>query len=54
MKCLNLIGFAPEDAQEQFGFLMDAFQYGAPPHGGLAFGLDRLCQILGISKVSKL
>jgi len=48
MKCLNLIGFNPEDAQEQFGFLMDAFQYGAPPHGGLAFGLDRLCQILGM------
>ena len=46
MKCLNLIGFAPEDAQEQFGFLMDAFQYGAPPHGGLAFGLDRLVMLL--------
>ncbi len=45
-KLFKLLAFNPEEARQQFGFLMDAFDYGAPPHGGLAFGLDRLCAIL--------
>jgi aspartyl-tRNA synthetase len=46
-RMFELLGFSKEEAENQFGFLMNAFQYGAPPHGGLAFGLDRLVAILG-------
>lgn len=46
-RMFNLLGFTEEEAENQFGFLMNAFRYGAPPHGGIAFGLDRLVAILG-------
>ncbi len=46
-RMLGLLGFTQEEAQKQFGFLMNAFEYGAPPHGGIAFGFDRLCAIFG-------
>lgn len=49
-KMFELLGFTPEQAQSQFGFLMNAFEYGAPPHGGLAFGLDRLVATMGGSE----
>ena len=42
----SVLGITPEDAQEKFGFLLEAFKYGVPPHGGLAFGLDRLVTLL--------
>ena len=49
-KMFDLLGFTPEQAQAQFGFLMNAFEFGAPPHGGLAFGLDRLVATMGGSE----
>ncbi|WP_046244230.1 aspartate--tRNA ligase [Hymenobacter terrenus] len=46
-RMFSLLGFTSEEAQAQFGFLLDAFEYGAPPHGGIAFGFDRLCSLFG-------
>jgi aspartyl-tRNA synthetase len=49
-RMFDLLGFTKEEAQAQFGFLLNAFEYGAPPHGGLAFGFDRLCSLFGGSE----
>ncbi|MCD8101802.1 MAG: aspartate--tRNA ligase [Alistipes sp.] len=46
-RLFSVLGFSDEEARAQFGFLMDAFKYGAPPHGGVAFGFDRLCSLFG-------
>jgi aspartyl-tRNA synthetase len=46
-KMFSILGFTDEEAQAQFGFLMNAFEFGAPPHGGIAFGFDRLCSLFG-------
>ncbi len=49
-KMFEVLGFSPEEAEEKFGFLLNAFEYGAPPHGGIAFGFDRLCALFGGSE----
>jgi aspartyl-tRNA synthetase len=46
-RMFGILGFTEEEAKKQFGFLMEAFEYGAPPHGGIAFGFDRLCALFG-------
>jgi aspartyl-tRNA synthetase len=49
-KMFAALGMTPEEASHKFGFLLGAFEYGAPPHGGIAFGFDRLCSLLGGSE----
>lgn len=49
-RMFSLLGFSEEEAQNQFGFLMNAFEFGAPPHGGIAFGFDRMCSLFGGSE----
>ena len=46
-KMFKVLGFSKEEAEKQFGFLINAFKYGAPPHGGIAFGFDRWCALFG-------
>ncbi|MBR5107360.1 MAG: aspartate--tRNA ligase, partial [Bacteroidales bacterium] len=46
-RMFEVLGIGPEEAELKFGFIIHAFQYGAPPHGGLAFGFDRVCALMG-------
>jgi aspartyl-tRNA synthetase len=46
-RMFGVLGFTPEETEKQFGFMLSAFRYGAPPHGGIAYGLDRWCAVLG-------
>ena len=51
-KMFAALGMSKEEAQHKFGFLLGAFEYGAPPHGGIAFGFDRFCSLLGGSETT--
>ena len=46
-KIFSLLSLSPEESREKFGYLLDAFEYGTPPHGGIAFGLDRMVMLMG-------
>ena len=50
-KCLRLLAFTQEEANEKFGFLLEAFEYGTPPHGGIAFGFDRIMMLLAGAQI---
>ena len=51
-RVFNLLGLTESEAQEKFGFLLEAFKYGPPPHGGIAFGMDRICMLLsGVANI---
>ena len=50
-RMFRVLGFTEERMQESFGFLIEAYRYGAPPHGGMAYGFDRLCMLMGLSLI---